>query len=210
MCSYKASPWLPYIHVIRNVHICMHLPRFHQQDTSCLSLIHSPWNVIRVRIISDLIAQMSNPCLFLSGKQNDTTRQLFSRCAASLNEQCTTDLIGCNSLIPRPPLLGESHSQTSITGRVSFPDLHCWESLIPRPSVQCTLEVKGLWSRLSSSRYTEHACCFSSRLASVSFPGSHTGTRIQTRAWEWGYLALSLSTVTDKRKGWQSQAILFC
>ena len=133
MCSYKASPWLPYIHVIRNVHICMHLPRFHQQDTSCLSLIHSPWNVIRVRIISDLIAQMSNPCLFLSGKQNDTTRQLFSRCAASLNEQCTTDLIGCNSLIPRPLLLGESHSQTSITGRVSFPDLHCWESLIPRP-----------------------------------------------------------------------------
>ena len=78
---------------------------------------------------------MSNACLFLSGKQNDTTRQLLHRCAASLNEQHTTYLIACSSLIPRSSVLGESHSQTISTGRVSFPDYQYWESLIPRPSV---------------------------------------------------------------------------
>ena len=78
---------------------------------------------------------MSNACLFLSGKQNDTTRQLLHHCAASLNEQHTTYLIACSSLIPRSSVLGESHSQTISTGRVSFPDPQCWGSLIPRPPV---------------------------------------------------------------------------
>ena len=144
-----------------NVHP-MHPPWFHQQEISCLSLIHSLWNVIRVCIISDLIAQTSNACLFLSVKQNDTTRQLLHSCVASMNEQRTTYLIACKShsqtlstggvsfpdsitggvsfpdyqywesLIPRPLILWESHSYTPITGRVSFPEHQYWESLIPR------------------------------------------------------------------------------
>ena len=223
---------------------------------------------------------MSNACLFLSGKQNDTTRQLLHRCAASLNEQHTAYLIACSSpfpdpqywesLIPRSSVLGESHSQTISTGRVSFPDYQYWGSLFPRlsvlgeshsqtlsaggvsfpdpqywgsliprlsvlgeshsqtpstggvsfpdpttgrvslpDSVRYTLGVEGLGMRLSSSHYIEHACCFSSRLAfSLVTRLSGTRTRMQTRAWEWGYIALSLSTVTDKHKGWQGQAIL--
>ena len=48
LCTAARFPHrLPYIHMSRNVHVDpMHPPWFHQQDISCLSLIHSPWNVI--------------------------------------------------------------------------------------------------------------------------------------------------------------------